>query len=293
MAAELDSTPRLVVVVGETASGKSALGMELARKFNGEIICADAMTVYKGFDIGTAKPSKDDRAEVPHHMLDIVDAASGFSVAAFKRRAEEAIADVAARGRLPIMVGGSGLYIDSVLYDFQFVSSANSDERDVLNTMSLSELLSVARMRGLDTCRIDAANPRRVIRLIETNGATPERSTIREHTCLIGLQIDRAALASRVKKRIDDMLSDGLQAEVTRLHDRASWDTAAMNSVGYREWREYLDGTSTVEETRDRIAQSTMQLARKQRTWFKRNNSVQWVADPSQAVDIVTTFLNN
>lgn len=285
-------TSPLVVIVGETASGKSALGMELAERFGGEIICADAMTVYPGFNIGTAKPSETDRAKVPHHLLDIADPAQGFSAAQFKQEAERAIADILARGKLPIMVGGSGLYIESVLYNYQFNVLPNTGERDVLNTMSLAELLVLARERGLDTTGIDAANPRRVMRLIETNGLKAVRSDLRENTCVIGIRTNREQLESRVKRRVEAMLTAGLEVEVTELAERYGWGVEAMKSVGYREWRTYFEGNASLTETVEQIAQSTMQLAKKQRTWFKRNNSIHWITDPSEAVDIVTTLLN-
>ncbi len=284
---------KLVVIVGETASGKSALAMDIARQFNGEIICADAMTVYQGFDIGTAKPSENDQAEVPHHMLDVASPTTGFNAAQFKTLAEQAIHAISARGKLPVLVGGSGLYVDSVLYDYAFLPSPNIGERDVLNTMELADLLTLAHYRGLDTSGIDTANKRRVIRLIENGGAVAQRAPLRAETCIIGLRIERDSLESQVKKRVTAMLEAGLEDEVRGLAGRYGWDAEPMRSIGYREWREYFAGQADLHETQERIVRSTMQLAKKQRTWFKRNISIQWVDDPSNAVDIVTTFLNN
>ncbi|PID30747.1 tRNA (adenosine(37)-N6)-dimethylallyltransferase MiaA [Candidatus Saccharibacteria bacterium] len=282
----------LVVVLGETASGKSALGLVLARRFGGEIICADSVTVYKGFDIGSAKPGAADRADIPHHVLDVADAATGFSAATFKRHAEQAIADITTRGKLPIMVGGSGLYIDSVLYDYQFNPSSNSSERDVLNTMTAAELLFLAKRRGLDTSRVDTANPRRLVRLIESGGVPPSRSNMRPNTYIFGLTPDRETLERRVAHRVENMLAMGLAAEVKELSMRYGWDVEPMKSVGYREWRAYIAGEANLAETTARIVAATMQLAKKQRTWFRRNNSIHWVYDPEEAVDIATTLLN-
>ena len=284
---------KLVVIVGETASGKSALAMDIARRFNGEIICADAMTVYQGFDIGTAKPSENDQAEVPHHMLDVASPTTGFSAAQFKAQAEQAIHAISARGKLPVLVGGSGLYVDSVLYDYAFLPSPNIGERDVLNTMELADLLTLAHDRGLDTSSVDTANKRRVIRLIENGGAVARRAPLRPQTCIIGLRTERDNLESQVKKRVTAMLEAGLEDEVRGLAGRYGWDIEPMKSIGYREWREYFAGQADSHETQEQIVRSTMQLAKKQRTWFKRNISIQWVHDPSNAVDIVTTFLNN
>ncbi len=286
-------TTPLIVIVGETASGKSALAMDLARRFNGELICADATTVYCGFDIGSAKPSEKDRAEVPHHLLDVAGAEEGFTAARFKQLADRATIDISARGKLPIMVGGSGLYIDSVLYDYQFKALPNTDERDVLNTMSLADLLVLAHERGLDTSSVDTANSRRVVRLIETNGVHTKRSELRPNTCVLGVQINRELLRSQVKKRVAAMLEAGLENEVKTLASRYGWSGEAMKAIGYREWQSYFAGQATLEQTADRIVTDTMRLAKKQRTWFQRNNSIQWVSDPKKAVDIVTTFLNN
>ncbi|QQS19163.1 hypothetical protein IPL68_03975 [Candidatus Saccharibacteria bacterium] len=184
----------LVVIVGETASGKSALAMELARQFEGEILCADAMTVYTGFDIGTAKPSARDQAEITHHLLDIADPAQGFNAAQFKHLAERAITDIAAHGNYRLWSVAAGLYVDSLLYDYQFTDSPNIGERDVLNTMTLAELRLLAESRGFDTTSIDSANPRRLIRLIESGGKQAVCAPMRENTCVIGLRLDRENL---------------------------------------------------------------------------------------------------
>jgi tRNA dimethylallyltransferase len=229
---------------------------------------------------------------VPHHGLDVADAAEGFTAAQFKALAEQAIPDILVRGKLPIMVGGSGLYVDSVLFDYRFNALPNFGERDVLNTMSLAELLALARERGLDISGVDTANPRRVIRLIETNGARPKRSGLRSNTCVIGLKLERDQLATRVQKRVATMLKQGLENEAKLLSQRYGWDCEAMKAIGYREWQSYFAGTASLQETTAQIVTATMQLAKKQRTWFRRNNSIQWVSDPKEAVDIVTTFLN-
>lgn len=282
----------LIVIVGETASGKSVLAMELARRFEGEIICADATTVYQGFTIGAAKPSEKDRAEITHHLLDVADAANGFTAAQFKALAEQAVADISARGKLPIMVGGSGMYVDSVLFDYQFNFIPDTYERDVLNTMSLTELLELAHVRDLDVSGIDTANPRRIVRLIETNGKAPQRGALRKNTCVIGLRTDRELLTTQVEKRVMQMIENGLEQEVHRLSGRYGWDCEAMKAIGYREWRQYFEGNENMNDVRKQIASDTMKLAKKQRTWFKRNNSIQWITDPSKAVDIATTFMN-
>ncbi len=283
----------LLVIVGETASGKSALAMELARQFDGEIISADSWTVYRGFDIGTAKPSEADQREVPHHLLDITDAKDGFSAVLFKRLAEQVIEEIGARGKVPILVGGTGLYIDSVLYDYGFLAPADPERRDQLNDMTLPALLQLAKDLGLDTGTVDERNKRRVIRLIENMGAEPTRQPLRENTLVLGVRIPRDQLEARVTERVDGMLAAGLEDEVRELAGQYGWDVEPMKGIGYREWEPYVAGTQDLAQTRERIIRATLQLAKRQRTWFRRNNSIHWVNDRSKAVDITTTLLNN
>lgn len=282
----------LVVIVGETASGKSALAMELARKFDGEIIAADSWTVYKGFDIGTAKPGKKDQARVPHHLLDVANPAEGFSAAIFKRLAMRAIEDISGRGKLPILVGGSGLYVDSVIYDYEFLPAPSAELRQRLNAMSLSELLERASELGLDTAAIDARNKRRVIRLIENNGRQPSKKSLRRNTLILGLRLSSDKLEILIKERVNKMVATGLEREVKSLSNKYGWGVEPMKGIGYREWRDYFNREQTLEHTVDRIINSTNSLVKKQRTWFRRNKSIHWVENQIQAVDLVTTFLN-
>lgn len=282
----------LIAIVGETASGKSALALHIAEQFNGELICADSWTVYRGFDVGTAKPSLNERAQVPHHLLDVADPIEGFSAAVFQRLAKTAIAEIAARGKRPILVGGTGLYVDSILYDYSFLPKSDPAGRAKLEALSLDELLVRIQERGLNTDGIDLRNKRRVIRLIENGGERPTKRSIRNNTLVIGVKVERDALQGRITARVDAMLANGLEAEVKRLAQKYGWGAEAMKGIGYREWQSYFAGTQTLEATRIKIIKSTMDLAKKQRTWFKRNNSIQWVSDRSNAVDLITTFLN-
>lgn len=280
------------MVVGETASGKSGLAIELAKRFDGEIICADSRTVYSEFDIGSAKPSKLERAEVPHHLLDIADPRGTFTAAVFQQIAHTTIAAVVARGRLPILAGGTGLYVDSVLYDFQFPPAPPQSLRDELSKMSLEELLVEIQRKGISTDGIDLQNKRRVVRLLENNGVRPAKQELRPNTLVLGLSVPRDELRVRVEQRVDAMLAAGLEFEARQLAERYGWDAEPMKGIGYREWYEYAAGTQSVTETRDQIVADTMNLAKRQRTWFRRNKSIQWINDRSKAVDLVTTYLN-
>jgi len=287
--------PSLVVIVGETASGKSDLAMRLAEQLDGELVCADSWTVYKDFDIGTAKPSKLERAKIPHHLLDVADAHGGFSAAVFQELAQPAINAIAARGRLPIMVGGTGLYVDSVLYQYSFLEQADPAERERLNNMTLNEVLAEANIKGLDTSMVDTRNKRRVIRLIENEGQLPTKKALRPNTLILGIRVPREELEARITKRVDAMLEAGLEFEVQRLADEYGWGAEPMKGVGYAQWREYFEGSQTLTETRAKIIKATLDLAKRQRTWFKRNKSIHWLGTPvkwTYVVDTVTTFLD-
>ena len=285
----------LVVIVGETASGKSALAMELAKHFGGEIISADSWTVYKGFDVGTAKPSAQEQVMVPHHLLDVADPRDGFSAVIFQRLAQSAISAIHGRGNVPILVGGTGLYIDSVIYDYGFLAAPPPELRAELNAMSLTELLNLAERKGLGTAGVDIRNKRRVIRLIENEGAVPAKKDLRPNTLLLGIQTPRDTLTERITKRVDDMIAAGLEGEVRGLAEKYGWDAEPMKGVGYKEWREYIEGSQIMEATKAKILKNTSDLAKRQRTWFKRNKSIQWMPTPvemDKVVDLVTAFLN-
>jgi tRNA dimethylallyltransferase len=257
---QLPTTPPLIGVVGETASGKSALGMELARQFNGEIICADSRTVYKGMDIGTAKPSVQDQTEIPHHLLDVVEPDEPFTVADFKRLATKAIEDIGHGGKLPIMVGGSGLYVDSVLYDYQF-SQADAER--------------------------DPDNPRHLKKVEE-----PVVHQLRPNTLVLGLQLEREVLERRIAERVETMVEAGFIDEVRRLMDRFEVDSKAFLAPGYKAFAAYVRGELDLEQAKQQFIRGDVQLAKRQRTWFKRNKSIHWIQDSAQAKKLVQNFLS-
>lgn len=290
----MSQIPKLIVVVGETASGKTALAIELAKRFSGEIICADSWTVRREVNIGTAKPTPEEQAAVPHHLLDVVGPDEDFTAAVFKDLANQAIADIADRGKLPIMVGGTGLYIDGVVYNYSFLPAGDRSERGDLETKTIPELLELLKYLRIDVSKVDTRNKRRLIRLLETEGATPHKSGLRANTMVIGIQTDRESLRQRVEQRTDAMIEAGLEVEVRDLVERYGWDCEALKGVGYAQWRDYFSGSKTMAETRQAIISATMNLAKRQRTWFKRNSSIQWFPAPVKStivVDAVTTFL--
>lgn len=279
---------KLLVIVGPTASGKSALAMKIAKQYRGEIICADSLTVRKFIDIGSAKPSQKEQKEIPHHLLDVAEPCADFTAAVFKGLAKKVISDVQKRGKLPILAGGTGLYIDSVLFDYQFLPAGDRREREKLNLLSLAELTKEIEVRGIDSSGLDMQNKRRLIRLLETGGVRPTRAPIRPDALVIGIDSPRGKQRQAIKERVDKMISAGLEQEVAGLKDRFGWDCEALKGIGYREWRDYFDGGQSLTETIERIIKSTLDLAKKQRTWFKRGEYIKWFT----TIKIAENFLH-
>ena len=284
----------LLVLVGETGSGKSALALELARCFGSEILCADSATVRRGVDIGSAKPTPEERALVPHHLLDVVGPCEQFTAAEFKRLALGVIDDVLVRGRLPLVAGGTGLYVDGLVYDYMFLPRPAPGSREALGRLSATELREQAVNAGLSLSGVDVSNKRRLLRLIETGGVRAQRGTLRPGTLMMGIQLERDVLRQRIVARTDAMLAAGLEREVRELAARYGWECAGLQGIGYREWREYFAGMCGLPEVRQRIIKSTLGLAKRQRTWFNRNKDIHWLSGEritEEAVELVTTFL--
>jgi tRNA dimethylallyltransferase len=287
--------PPLIVIVGETASGKTELAIRLAKHFDGENICADSWTVRREADIGTAKPTTEEQAVVPHHLLNVVGPDEDFTAAVFKRLANEAIDDISRRGKLPVIVGGTGLYVDGVIYDFGFLPPGDRQAREALNNLSLEALLTKIKAAGIELGDVDTRNKRRLIRLIETAGAVPARHGLRANTLIIGLRMKPDLLKERISRRVDGMLAAGLEAEVRGLAARYGWDCEALKGISYVQWRDYFLGDQNLAETRQKIIKATVDLAKRQRTWLKRNKSIRWFPSPvnwPDIVDSVTTFLD-
>jgi tRNA dimethylallyltransferase len=284
----------LIVIVGETASGKSALAMELAEQYNGGIICADSRTIYKEMDIGTAKPGPAERKRVPHYCLDLVRPDERFTVADFKQHALRAIDDIAGRGKLPIMVGGTGLYIDAVLYDFQFRPPSDPVERLRLQAMTVEELQQELTDKGIPLPE-NSRNPRHLVRTLETGGAVSVRKELRPNTLVLGLKVERELLAERIQARVGQMVGQGFADEVRQVSQKYGWDAPALQAPGYKAFRGYISGMADLDEAKAAFVKNDLQLAKRQRTWFKRNNSVHWFdngGNLTNFVELVTTLVN-
>jgi tRNA dimethylallyltransferase len=277
--------------LGPTASGKTALALELAERFNGEIIAADSRTIYKGMDIATAKPTPEERRLAPHHLLDVVEPSRRFTVADFQKLANQAILDVGSRHKLPILVGGTGLYIDSVIYGFRFRGNYDPVQREALAGESVEELQKILREKGVVTPE-NSRNPRHLIRAIEANGVSSTRSSLRPKTLVLGIDIEMEVLQERVAERVEAMVSRGLVDEIRKLVDVYGWDAPALQIPAVKAFRPYLEGNASLEEAKQQFVQYDRQYAKRQKTWFKRNDDIRWISKKAQAVDLVTTLLS-
>lgn len=290
MESQSNNTP-LIVIVGETASGKSSLSLQLAQRFSGEIIAADSRTVYKGMDVGTAKPTVAERSRVPHHLLDIANPDQPITAARYKLLAQAAIAEVGGRGRLPFLVGGTGLYVDAVLFDFAFRRPPDPAQRRELQLLSVEELQARLLEAGIPL-PANEHNQRHLIRQLETNGEVALSQELRPNTLVLGLQVDREALRNRIVERTEAMFTAGLEQEVRRLSREYGWQIPAMQTIGYQEFETYFVGNRTLAEVKQEIVRNTVRYAKRQRSWFKRNKSIKYICNSDEAVDSITTFLN-
>jgi tRNA dimethylallyltransferase len=267
----------LVVIVGPTASGKSGLALELAERYNGEIICADSRTIYKGMDIGTAKPSAEDQARAPHWGIDLVEPGERFSAANFKTYALEKIADIRAREKIPFLVGGTGLYVDGVVLDYQFGEAADPQQRAKLGALSIEQLRDYCQKHNIQLPE-NEQNKRHLIRAIEQQGINQNRRTTPIKNCIIvGIATDKNELATRIHERSEQLFTDGVVSEANRLGEIYGWDSEAMTGNIYRLVREHNEGRLTMDELKLAFEQSDRQLAKRQLTWFKRHSFIQWL----------------
>lgn len=281
----------LIVIVGETASGKSRLAMEIATKYNGEIISADSWAVYKEMDIGTAKPSQTEQEVVPHHLVSIVKPDEDYTAGLYKDDAIEAMNQIYTRRKIPIIAGGTGLYIDGVIFDFSFMEAGSKAQRTIYNSLSIEQLLNEIDRRGYDLTGIDIRNKRRLIRVLETEGARPQRSELRNNTLVLGVRISRQQLRKNVEQRVERMFQDGLKFEVLKIAETYGWDCEGMQGIGYKEFIEWHNGDISMQKVKLKIVRNTLALAKRQRTWFKRNRDITWIDNNAEAINLVDKFL--
>jgi tRNA dimethylallyltransferase len=266
----------LIVIVGPTASGKSSLAMRLAEQFGGEIICADSRTVYKNMDIGTAKPSAEDRARVPHHGLDLIEPDERFSAVDFKNYATDTIADIRARGKIPFLVGGTGLYVDSVIFDYQF-GQADPELRAKLEALSLEELHEYCINNNIKLPE-NEKNRRYVIREIERKNDPGARLLEpQQDTIIVGITTESETLRARIHERSEHLFESGVVEEARALGEKYGWENEAMTGNIYRIIRDLLDEKITRDEAKLLNETADWQLTRRQLSWLRRNPFIKWL----------------
>lgn len=290
-----EAKPFVVVIVGPTASGKTALSVELAKAINGEVISGDSMQVYKGMDIGTAKITKEEMAGIPHHLIDILEPNENFSAFDFQKRVKPLIEAITARGKVPIIAGGTGLYIQSVLYDYQFDDEEVTPEQAAVVTEKMAALSSYSNeelhdyLGTFDSESKEAIHPnnrQRVERAIAyyyktkklmSNRKKSTQLTENYDTLIAGIEMSRETLYQRINKRVDIMLSQGLLDEVQELIDQGYISCQSMQAIGYKEMIPVITEDMDVHTASEQLKQHSRNYAKRQMTWFKNKLDVHWL----------------
>lgn len=280
---------KVIVIAGPTGVGKTAFSIALAQTLRGEIINGDAMQVYQGLDIGTAKITKEEMAGIPHHLIDCYTYEDEYNVMIFQKKARALIQTISAKGKVPIICGGTGLYIKSLLYDYEFKEQKKDEDfLSFLQSCSNHQLYALLQHVDDKACEtIHPNNRQRMIRAIEMAHLGEKKSALieqQEHTMLydaflIGLTMDREQLYERINQRVDLMMSQGLLEEVTELVQKDSdiWQRQSFQSIGYKEWKAYFTGSKTIEECVELIKKNSRNFAKRQYTWFRNQMPMHWV----------------
>ncbi len=298
--------PKVIVICGPTASGKTALSIELAKRINGEIISSDSMQIYKDMDIGTAKPTQEEMQGIPHYLIDNVEPNQRYSVADFKKDAENAIEEILSKGKTPIVVGGTGLYIDSLIYGIEY-QDIKLDEKyrkeleERVEKEGLKTLYNEAKK--IDEQAIQKISPndkKRILRILEIYHATGKNKTQQEIESrkngvkydyeVYALNMEREKLYERINKRVDIMIEQGLIEEVENLLKKYTEFPTAMQGLGYKEVVEYLQNKCTKQEMIEKIKMETRRYAKRQLTWFRKNKQTIWL-DATKGIDNVDEIL--
>ena len=287
------SKPKVIVICGPTASGKTALSIELAKKINGEIISSDSMQIYKDMNIVTAKPTAEEMQGIKHYLLDFVEPDKRYSVAEFKKDAEKAIEEILSKGKIPIVVGGTGLYVDSLIYGIEYQNIELDEKyRKELEKIAEEQGLQVLykRAKEIDEEAIKKISPndkKRIIRILEIYKATGKNKTEQEIESrkkeikydfkVFAINMDREKLYERINKRVDIMIEQGLIEEVKEITRKYKEFPTAMQGLGYKEVIEYLDEKMSKEEMIEKVKMETRRYAKRQITWFKKNKQTMWI----------------
>lgn len=277
MAARRQPNYPLIVIVGPTASGKTGLAIQIAKRYGGEVISADSRAVYRGLTIGTAKPMLEEQGGIPHWGIDLVDPNERFTVADFQRYANAKIAEIRAREHIPVLVGGTGLYIDAVLYQYEFPESKNNIERRTeMETYSLDKLYSYCSKHNI-TLPENKKNKRYVINAILRNGQILKRKLeLEKNTVVVGITTEKEILRNRIKHRVSAMINAGVVDEALNASSKYGWDSEAMTGNVYPLIRDYLEGKISHDELGLRFTTKDWQLAKRQLTWLHRSEHIYW-----------------
>ena len=266
----------LIVIVGPTASGKTSLAIQLAKKYRGEIICADSRTVYRGMNIGTAKPSLEEQQEVSHWGLDLVDPGDSFSASQFKGYACQKIKEIRSRGNIPFLVGGTGLYIDSVIFDFQFGAKYSKEKRANLQEMTISELQQYCVNHDVSLPE-NSKNKRYLIRAIERAGKKSSGLEVPlSNTIVVGITTDKQLLRQRITDRAKKMFKDGVVEETIELANNSGWCNEAMTGNVYPIIKKLIEKEIDEDQAIREFIVSDVNLVKRQLTWFRRNPFIEW-----------------
>ncbi len=283
--------PKVVAIVGATASGKTAYSIELAKKINGEIVSADSRLVYKGFDIGTAKPTIEEMDGVPHHMIDIVEPEFEYSAGLYKKQAKDVISQILSRGNVPIICGGTGLYIDILLKNYDLPEiEANRELRNELTQLDTANLEDMLKKLDIEAfASIDKNDRKKMIRAIEiiktTNKPLSQTRGMNKseyNVEWIGKNFDRKTLYERIDKRVDIMIENGLVEETKNLLEKHGRILNLVNTIGYREILGYIDNQCSIEQAAELLKKNTRNYAKRQLTWFRRNEEIKWDIYPEK-----------
>lgn len=281
----------VIAIVGATASGKTSYSIELAKKLDGEIISADSRLVYKGFDIGTAKPEITERENIPHHLIDIVEPEFDYSAGLYKQQAKEKIIEIFKKGKTPIIVGGTGLYLNILLKNYDLPQiSPNKEFRNKLSTLESQELYELLKTQDIESAETINQNDRKkIIRALEIIKETgkPLSSTrgIKEpefNVKWIGRNFDRETLYKRIDDRVDIMIDKGLIKETQNLLTKHGRIPNLINTIGYREILGYIDNKYSLEDAKELLKKNTRNYAKRQLTWFRKNENIEWNIYPEK-----------
>ena len=266
----------LIVIIGPTASGKTSLAIRLAKKYRGEIICADSRTVYRGMNIGTAKPSLEEQQGVSHWGLDLVDPGDSFSVSQFKDYARQKIKEIRSRGNIPFLVGGTGLYIDSVIFDFQFGAKYSKEKRANLQEMTISELQQYCVNHDVSLPE-NSKNKRYLIRAIERAGKKSSGLEVPlSNTIVVGITTGKQLLRQRITDRAKKMFKDGVVEETIGLANNTGWCNEAMTGNVYPIIKKLIEKEIDEDQAIREFIVSDVNLVKRQLTWFRRNPFIEW-----------------